>query len=242
MSRCALLGQILISGTESGMTISASVTATTSAMLTPGAVSSRVALPSGKPITAISVTTKFTGRVDVSGRVHLATIFDLPFAACCMATITRLAPLTRSIAPPIPGTILPGIIQLARCPCASTCRPPRTVKSTWPPRINPKDIALSKVLAPGRALIGRPDANRHDVLRRHDHGVGRHRHDGVEVTRRQRVGEVAEVICQKCVNQGELRPQRGLEQKRRPVYLDLALAFCHQRANAGWREHPSETA
>jgi len=33
-----------------------------------------------------------------------------------MATITRLAPLTRSIAPPIPGTILPGIIQLARCP------------------------------------------------------------------------------------------------------------------------------
>src|SRR4029450_2082089 len=148
--------QIFISGTASGIAISASVTARTSATLTPGAVSSRIALPSEKAMTAMSVTNMLTGLVDVSGRVHLATIFDLPFAACCMATITRLAPLTRSIAPPMPGTILPGIIQLARCPCASTCRPPRTVTSTWPPRINPKDIALAKGLAPGRALIGGP--------------------------------------------------------------------------------------
>src|SRR6185295_13956267 len=40
-----LPGQIFISGTASGITSSASVTATTSATLTPGAVSSRVALP-----------------------------------------------------------------------------------------------------------------------------------------------------------------------------------------------------
>ena len=31
--------------------------------------------------------------------------------------------------------------------------------STWPPRINPNDIALSKVQAPGSALIGRPPAS-----------------------------------------------------------------------------------
>ena len=79
-------------------------------------------------------------------------------------------------------------------------------------------------------------------LRRHDHGVGRHRHDGIEVARGQRVGEVAEVICQKCVNQGELRPQRGFEQKRLSVYLDLALAFRHQGADAGRGEHPTEAA
>src|ERR1700730_243842 len=107
-------GQIFISGTLAGMNRSASVTAITSATLTPGAVSCSVIFPPEKPITAISVTTRSTGREEVSGRTHFWTIFDFPFAACCIATMTRLAPLTRSIAPPIPGTILPGIIQFAR--------------------------------------------------------------------------------------------------------------------------------
>ena len=40
-----------------------------------------------------------------------------------------LAPMARSIAPPIPGTSLPGIIQLARFPSSSTCNAPRTVAS-----------------------------------------------------------------------------------------------------------------
>ena len=31
--------------------------------------------------------------------------------------------------------------------------------SRWPPRIRPKDIALSKVLAPGSAVTGRPPAS-----------------------------------------------------------------------------------
>src|SRR5262249_7157255 len=83
--------QIFISGTGSGIAGSASVPARTSPTVTPGAVSSSVALPSGKPITAMSVTTRFTGRVEVSGSVHSATILDLPLAACCMATMTRLA-------------------------------------------------------------------------------------------------------------------------------------------------------
>src|SRR3954462_9263421 len=131
-----------ISGTLSGTVSSASVTASTSATLTPGAVSCSVALPPGKAMTAISVTTRSTGRTEVSGRLHLGTILDLPLAACCIATSTRLAPLTRSMAPPMPGTILPGIIQLARRPPASTCKPPSTVMSTCPPRIRPNDIAL----------------------------------------------------------------------------------------------------
>src|SRR3954452_12300962 len=101
-------------GTFDGIMSSASVAATTSATLMPGAVSSRVARPSGNPITAMSVTTIFTGLAEVSGNVHCFTIFDLPFAACCIATITCFAPATRSMAPPMPGTILPGIIQLAR--------------------------------------------------------------------------------------------------------------------------------
>lgn len=60
--------------------------------------------------------------------------------------------------------------------------------------------------------------------------------------RGQCVGEIAEVVGQKCVDQGELRPQRGLEQKRSAIDFNLALAFCNRSANAGWREHASETA
>ena len=67
-------------------------------------------------MTASSVTIKSTGRNEVKGRVHFFMIFGVPLAVCCIATMT-LAPVTRSIAPPIPGTILPGIIQLARRPC-----------------------------------------------------------------------------------------------------------------------------
>src|SRR5918993_894361 len=141
------------------MASSASVAATTSSTVTPSAVSSSVARPSGKPITASSVTTRLTGRSEVSGREHSRTIFGRPLAVCCMATITRLAPATRSMAPPMPGTILPGTIQLARRPCWSTCRPPSTVRSRCPPRIRPKDIALSNVDAPGRAVTGFPPAS-----------------------------------------------------------------------------------
>jgi hypothetical protein len=72
----SLSRQIFISGTLSGMNRSASVTAMTSATVTPGAVSCSVILPPGKPITAISVTTKSTGRKEVSGRAHFWTIFD----------------------------------------------------------------------------------------------------------------------------------------------------------------------
>ncbi len=118
-----------------------------------------VARPSGKAITASSVTTRSTGRVDVTGSVHFFMIFGAPLAVCCIATITRLAPDTRSMAPPMPGTIFPGIVQLANSPDWSTCRPPSTVRSRWPPRMRPNDIALSNVQAPGRAVTGRPPAS-----------------------------------------------------------------------------------
>ena len=58
-------------------------------------------------MTAKSFTTRSTGRVDVKGRLHLATILAL------RGMLHGFAPLTRSMTPPIPGTILPG---LARCP------------------------------------------------------------------------------------------------------------------------------
>ena len=61
-----------------------------------------------------------------------------------MTTITRLTPATRSMAPPMPLTILPGIIQLARSPFTATCIAPRIDRSMWPPRIIPKLSAEEK--------------------------------------------------------------------------------------------------
>ena len=51
----------------------------TSATVTPGAVSSSVILPPEKPITAMSVTTRSTGREEVSGRVHFCDDLGFPF-------------------------------------------------------------------------------------------------------------------------------------------------------------------
>ena len=47
---------------------------------------------------------------------------------CSMTTTTFLTPATRSMAPPIPFTILPGIIQLARSPVSETCMAPRMAR------------------------------------------------------------------------------------------------------------------
>ena len=43
-------------------------------------------------------------------------------------------------------------------------------------------------------MVGRDDANRNDVFRGNDDSIGRHRHHGIKVARRQGVGEIAEVI------------------------------------------------
>ena len=82
---------------------------------------------------------KSTTPTAVKGNLHSFNIFTAPLDVCSIATITCLAPTTKSIAPPIPGTFFPGIIQLARFPFSSTSNAPRTVASTCPPLIIPKE-------------------------------------------------------------------------------------------------------
>ena len=89
----------------------------------------------------------------MSGRSHSATSLWLPLRdTCSISTITRRAPLTRSIAPPMPLTIDPGTIQLARSPAMETCIPPRTAVSMWLPRIIAKLRDESKNDAPGSTV------------------------------------------------------------------------------------------
>ena len=85
--------------------------------------------------------------------MHWVRILGLPsFAVCSIVTTTRRAPATRSMAPPIPFTILPGIIQLARLPSWSTCSAPRIVRSTCPPRTMANESALEKYDVPGSSV------------------------------------------------------------------------------------------
>ena len=63
---------------------------------------------------------------------------------CSLTMLTTLAPVMRSIAPPMPASILPGTIQLAMLPFSSTWSVPRKVASTCPPRIIANDVAESK--------------------------------------------------------------------------------------------------
>jgi hypothetical protein len=58
--------------------------------------------------------------------------------------ITCFAPTTMSPAPPMPLTILPGIIQLARSPCSETSIAPSTVASRCPPRTMANESAFEK--------------------------------------------------------------------------------------------------
>src|SRR5262249_55204839 len=104
-------------------------------------------------INAISVPIVSPTATPVSGSEHFRRIFGLPsLVACSIATMTRLAPATRSMAPPIPFTIFPGIIQFAMLPCSSTSIAPNTVRSTCPPRIMANESELEKNEAPESAV------------------------------------------------------------------------------------------
>ncbi|KQV61661.1 hypothetical protein ASD07_02125 [Duganella sp. Root336D2] len=85
----------------------------------------------------------------VSGRSHFFSSLcevepSLAVATCSISTTTFLTPATRSIAPPMPFTILPGIIQLARSPFSDTCIAPRIARLILPPRIMANESAELK--------------------------------------------------------------------------------------------------
>ena len=64
-----------------------------------------------------------------------------PLAVCSIVTMTLVpAAETKSMAPPIPFTIFPGIIQLAKSPNLDTCIAPSIVTSTWPPKIQHRGL------------------------------------------------------------------------------------------------------
>jgi len=71
---------------------------------------------------------------------------------CSMTTRTFDPEATKSMAPPIPLIIFPGITQFAMSPVFVIYIAPKTVISKCPPLIIPKDSLLSNVVAPGLSV------------------------------------------------------------------------------------------
>ena len=135
----------------------APVLARISSGVTPGAIAVTVRQPGLQSMMHSSVTIVFTQPGAVSGSEQCSTIFASPFfVQCSMALMTFLAPLTMSIAPPMPLSFFPGIFQLARLQASSTCSAPSTVASRWPPRAMANAIVLSKQQAPGMSVMTSP--------------------------------------------------------------------------------------
>ena len=111
----------------------APVLAIISSVETPGALSSNRKPFSVISITASSVTIFFTHFVPVSGNVHCFNNLLSPAGlVCIIATIIFFALATRSMAPPTPFTILPGIVQLAMSPLSITSTDPNPVRAICP--------------------------------------------------------------------------------------------------------------
>ena len=90
----------------------------------------------------------------VKGKVHLGKILissepSFFLATCSMSTTTSFTPATKSIAPPMPLTIFPGIIQFAKSPNSLTCIAPKIAILILPPRIIPNESADEKIAVPG---------------------------------------------------------------------------------------------
>ena len=68
----------------------------------------------------------------------------------------RAPPAARSIAPPMPPPVWPGMLQFARSPFAATWNAPRTTVVTRPVRAIANDVVESKYDVPGTGVTSCP--------------------------------------------------------------------------------------
>lgn len=138
--------------------ISNSVSLWSYSTLNPSAIYVSTSFPSLFSNTAFSVMTFHALFFAVKGSEHLSTSLNLyfpdDFELCCITMITLDPLFTKSIAPPIPWTFLPGTSQLAISHVLLTCNAPSMVMSRWPPRIIANDYELEKHEPPGKISSG----------------------------------------------------------------------------------------
>src|SRR6516165_11686675 len=89
-------------------------------------------------------------------------------------------------------------------------------------------------------MIWRNHANRHYVVRIADNFCACHCYHWVEVARRERVDEIAQIIGQEGVHEREVRRQRRFDEVCLAIELDALSAFLREGSYACWREDPAE--
>src|SRR3954467_1198048 len=88
--------------------------------------------------------------------------------------------------------------------------------------------------------VGRDHPDRHDVLGLGQDDAGGHGHQGIEVPRRQRISQVADVVSLLGVEESEVGLERFLEKERAPIDLEDLLALLDQRARSGRGQHAAQ--
>src|SRR5215510_2766990 len=91
-------------------------------------------------------------------------------------------------------------------------------------------------------MIGCDHPHRHDVIRGCNHRVTGHRDHGVEIAGGERVGKIANVIGEKCMDEREVGLQCGLDQIALSVDIDLPLPLLDNGANSRGSEDTAKSA
>ena len=134
------------------------VCACTSSNVVSFAISVKTNLPSLFSKTANYVITIETTPLAVNGNLQFSsnltdTLPSFVLAECSIRTMTLEPQATRSIAPPMPFIILPGMIQLAMSQLCEIYSAPSMVISRCPPRMMEKDCDEEKYDPPGRMVM-----------------------------------------------------------------------------------------
>lgn len=132
----------------------------TSSKFVSEAISIKTNSPSMFLNTASSVISIDTTPFAVIGNEHSFSNFNstspvfLFLLKCCIVTITCDSEATKSIAPPIPRHIFPGIIQFAISQLALHSKAPSIVISKWWPLMILNEVDELKYDPPGNIVIG----------------------------------------------------------------------------------------
>src|SRR5262249_22087152 len=70
--------------------------------------------------------------------------------------------------------------------------------------------------------------------------LGSHGHDRIEIASCQGIGQIAEIVGEKCIHQGEVGAQRRLNQVAFSIDVDLLLSFLNGRSDSGRSQYSTE--
>ena len=84
-------------------------------------------------------------------------------------------------------------------------------------------------------MVWRDETHGHNMLRCNNRGCSSHSHNWIEISTRQSVRKVAEIVSEKRTDQCKVGAQRRFNQVALSVDFDSLLALLNDRAKSSWR-------